>query len=39
MPVEKILWVCGREGGERAVGEDLIFWGLCMRVFWRTDGV
>lgn len=33
LAVMKILWVCGWEGWERFVGEDLIFWGLCMRDF------
>ena len=33
LAVEKILWVCGWEGGERFIGEDMIFGVLCM-VFW-----
>lgn len=34
LAVEKILWVCGCEGGERAVGEDLIFGVLCVMGWW-----
>lgn len=38
LAVKKILWVCGWEGGERFVGEDMIFGMLCMVVLLLGSG-